>query len=430
MRIKTVLVIEDDLKNTKLMRILLERGKYRVINATEAKEGIRLAREQKPVLILMDIQLPGMDGISATRLIKDDPALKRIPVVAVSSYAMEEDIEKAVKAGCSGYLTKPINVQTFLDRIKDFVMKNRKRKKSPKKALTGKGKKILIVDDNPLNVKLLAGKLSKEGYATISAYNGEEAMEKVVGDQPDLILLDLMMPVVDGFEVIERLKSDSRTRDIHLIVITALSDDKELDRILNVADEILSKPVNTAELLMRVKSLLLLKDLRKHLQLEYNSAHYHMVPRVEAGPLPKKNKPAHILLVEDEEKDVKLIQNFLSGTPYELSVAENAREAFSKLERGDVDLIVLDIILPDMYGLEICRQLKASKATRDIQIIAVTNVRDLEEKRKSFEMGIDEYLVKPINKQELGMRIKALLKRKTNLEALQATMSEEVETLT
>lgn len=121
MRSKTILVVEDDEMNMKLIKALFKIGDYKLIEASDAEEGIRLARENKPDLILMDIQLPGIDGLSATRIIKEDSALKDIKVVVLSSHAMIGDEEKANEAGCIGYLTKPINTRTFLSSLSQFI---------------------------------------------------------------------------------------------------------------------------------------------------------------------------------------------------------------------------------------------------------------------------------------------------------------------
>lgn len=114
---KSILVVEDNDLNMKMVRHLLQMGRYRVIEAQDAEIGIRLAREHRPDLILMDINLPGMDGLSATRLIKKDPALKEIAVVAITSYAMLGDEKKAREAGCAEFITKPIDTRKFLDMI-------------------------------------------------------------------------------------------------------------------------------------------------------------------------------------------------------------------------------------------------------------------------------------------------------------------------
>ena len=118
---KCILVIEDIPINMKLVRVLLTAAGHDVLGATDAEKGIGLARQRKPDLILMDVQLPGMDGLSATRAIKKDPELKGIPVVAITSFAMPGDEEKARDAGCTGYLTKPINTRTFLGQVAQYM---------------------------------------------------------------------------------------------------------------------------------------------------------------------------------------------------------------------------------------------------------------------------------------------------------------------
>ncbi len=117
----TVLIIEDNVLNMKLVRSLLEIASYKVLEASDAEDGIQLLRQYRPDLILMDIQLPGMDGLSATRHIKKDPALQDIPIIALTSYAMHGDEEKARKAGCDGYISKPIDTKTFLASVVEYI---------------------------------------------------------------------------------------------------------------------------------------------------------------------------------------------------------------------------------------------------------------------------------------------------------------------
>jgi CheY-like chemotaxis protein len=124
MTIKTILVVEDNELNMKLVRGLIKIGNYGLLEAIDAESGIEQIREQRPDLVLMDIQLPGMDGLSATKIIKEDPSLKDIPVVALTSYAMQGDEEKALEAGCSGYIAKPIDTRKFLETISQYLKDN------------------------------------------------------------------------------------------------------------------------------------------------------------------------------------------------------------------------------------------------------------------------------------------------------------------
>ncbi|MFA5181734.1 MAG: response regulator [Syntrophales bacterium] len=117
MATKTILVIEDNEMNMKLMRAVLQLGPYRMVEAVDAEAGLALARKDPPDLILMDIQLPGMDGLSATRILKADQELKRIPVIAITGFAMEADKENAMNVGFETYIVKPFNVKMLLETI-------------------------------------------------------------------------------------------------------------------------------------------------------------------------------------------------------------------------------------------------------------------------------------------------------------------------
>jgi CheY-like chemotaxis protein len=117
---KTILLIEDNELNRKLVRALLGKSVYDIVEALDAESGIQLAREHGPGLILMDLNLPGMDGLKATRILKEDPALQKIPVVALTGYATEGDAAKAKEAGCAGYISKPFNIHGFMDTIEKF----------------------------------------------------------------------------------------------------------------------------------------------------------------------------------------------------------------------------------------------------------------------------------------------------------------------
>ena len=278
---------------------------------------------------------------------------------------------------------------------------------------------ILIVDDDPLNLKLLDAQLSSDQYDTILAEDGYTALEKVGTELPDLLLLDIMMPGLDGYEVTERLKADPNTKDIPIILITALDDTEDKIKGLECgADEFLNKPVNTAELLARVKSLLRLKLYKDQLKSRKQSQ-LILTETKDIEELSEKrvNLPT-ILLVEDDEKDVRLIQNYLQEETYRLEVAKTGEEAMSFVLRQKIDLILLDILLPGMDGFEVVSRLKDSEAAKNIQIVAITSLQDVQSKIKGIELGADDYLIKPINKHELKARVKALVKKKAYLDTL------------
>ena len=206
---KTVLVIEDNPLNMKLVKQLITIAQHRAIEAFNAEDGIRLAQTKKPDLILLDVQLPGMDGLTAAGIIKNDPLLSSIPIIALTAHAMRGYELKTKEAGCDDYITKPIDTKVFFKKLELHLNCGRQEKeggalanKTPQGAHT-----ILVVDDEPLNVKLLAVKLGAAGYRVLKAYGGQEALNVIESDSPDLVLLDIMMPGMDGYEVIRRLRN-------------------------------------------------------------------------------------------------------------------------------------------------------------------------------------------------------------------------------
>lgn len=144
----TVLIIEDNQMNMKLFRSLLAKTDYQIFEANDAENGIEMARTHLPDLILMDIQLPNMDGLQATRIIKQDSILSHIPIVALTSHAMLGDDQKAKEAGCDGYITKPINTRSFLSEISCYFKDTNPCQPVIKKSTDYKPR-ILIVDDEP-----------------------------------------------------------------------------------------------------------------------------------------------------------------------------------------------------------------------------------------------------------------------------------------
>jgi len=281
MKTQKILIIEDNKLNLKLIRTILLISNYKVYEAENAEIGFQIIEEHRPDIILMDIQLPGMDGLTATRRIKASEAYKDIPVIALTAKAMDGDEQKALAAGCDGYIVKPINTQGFLSTLNKCMQSAIQNKPDqPAKNIPAETqnvdkldhrikniesafsqrRKILIVDDEPLNVQLMENQLAQYSYDTIAAYCGEDALEIVEKELPDLIILDIVMPGIDGFEVIRAIRANKLTADIPIILCTVLNSKEERIRGLNIgADEFLNKPIMFEELVARVRSLIRIK---------------------------------------------------------------------------------------------------------------------------------------------------------------------------
>ena len=280
--------------------------------------------------------------------------------------------------------------------------------------------RILVVDDEPLNVKLFAAILSSDSYEIIRAFNGEQALEKVNEEGPDLILLDIMMPGIDGFEVTRQLKGGIETRDIPIILITAfdVADYKVIGHEAG-ADEFLNKPIKAPELRSRVKSLLRTKEYQEKLKLR-NQTETDKSRDNEEKIIHGETEKSTVLLVFEDENDAKSIRMFLHGQPYQVMIEKTAKDAIALSNQRQVDLILLDVMLQGEECFEICSRLKEGGQTANTQILVVADSEFLENKHEQFELWSDDFLIKPINVHELRARVKALLKKKTFLDRIYA----------
>jgi len=294
-------------------------------------------------------------------------------------------------------------------------------------------KKVLIADDEPKNIKILEAMLAGHGYRLLTAGNGQEALDRAFSENPDLILLDILMPELNGFEVTRILKKDSRTKNIPIILVTALDGPESRNTGLEAgAEDFLNKPVKAVELKARVKSMLRLKQYRD--QLSIRSQSEDMLAEAlgvkASSRLQQKEDVPLVLLVEDNQIDADIVRHFMKEEPVRLVVATTGREAFSLLNSQRVDLVLLDIVLPDISGFEIFRSLKENEKSKDIPVMIITSLSGFESKITGLELGSDDFLIKPIVKRELLARMRVLLEKKARLDRIRSHYESAVKTAT
>ncbi len=243
-----ILVVEDDRETALLLRRQLEAEGYNVLLAGNGQDALWLAREEQPQLITLDIMLPDVDGFLVLEQLKDHPVTAPIPVIIIS---MLGEVDKGYALGAVDYVVKPFNEAQLLDSVRQALgLISREDGAEPTR------NDLLVVDDEPDIVSFLGQALSIHGYQIRSASNGLEALERIGELTPDLILLDLKMPGMDGYEVIRRLKRDEATRGIPIIVITASPVDKERDkvRVLGMGvSRYMSKPLSVETIVAEIK---------------------------------------------------------------------------------------------------------------------------------------------------------------------------------
>ena len=279
--------------------------------------------------------------------------------------------------------------------------------------------RVLVVDDVELNVKLLEAKLASEYFEVITAYNGPKALDLADSEPPDIILLDVMMPRMDGFEVCRRLKANPRTADIPVVMVTALSDVADRLRGLEAgADDFLTKPVNDIALFARVRSLVRLKRMMDELRLREEVCGRFSSDDPLDGPADDV-EPARILLVEEQGFAASRIIDTL--TPVAGSVLRAASCAEAQLMFDDsVELAIVSMSLPDGDPLRLVSQLRANESWRDLPILLMADDSDLPRLAKGLDLGANDYLIRPVDRNELLARVRTQIRRKRLQERLRA----------
>ena len=288
--------------------------------------------------------------------------------------------------------------------------------------------RILVVDDVLANVRLLEARLSAEYFEIRTASNGIEALNICARASFDVILLDVMMPGMDGFDVCRRLKNDPATAHVPVVLVTAL--DQPGDRVKGLeagADDFLTKPVDEVALVARVRSLARLKlvvdELRKRAE---SSASFGLHPGLVDGTLPDGGADGHILLVEDRPN---LAERFVAtvGQTHSVDLETTAESALARAVGGRYDLAVVSSTLKDFDPLRLCSQLRSLERTRELPILLLADTDDRTRILRALDIGVNDYIARPIDWNELMARVRIQLRRKRYADRLRDIMQESLQ---
>jgi two-component system cell cycle response regulator len=261
-----ILLIEDHPTNLELMSYLLQALGYEPIAARDGAEGVEAAHRDPPDLIICDVQLPVLSGYEVARLLKSDPVLRKIPLVAVTALAMVGDRDKVLTAGFDGYIPKPINPETFVQSLKEFLhLSGPVPAPAPAAAPVEMGDPraaldivVLVVDNQSLNIELARSILEPNGWRVIAAKGIDDALRAVRRERCDLILSDVCMNGESGYEFIAAVKSDPRLAAIPFVFITSTMT-AEKDRVRGLAlgaRRFLFRPIEPSQLLAELHACL------------------------------------------------------------------------------------------------------------------------------------------------------------------------------
>lgn len=287
--------------------------------------------------------------------------------------------------------------------------------------------RILVVDDIPANVKLLEAKLTAEYFEVLTASDGPTALEIAATQAPDLILLDVMMPDMDGFEVAQRLKADPRTCHIPVVMVTALSDTSDRVRGLEAgADDFLSKPVNDIALFARVRSLTRLKVMMDELRVRHAATNQVEISADEMLCDAAATDPGRILLVESHEIISARLAEYLTEAGHEVDCVASGPDALEHGRAQSFDLIIVSLHLAGEDALRLCSQFRSHDETRHVPILLVLEADELEELAKGLDLGVTDYLIRPIDRNELLARTRTQVRRRRYHDQLRDMLDKSV----
>src|SRR5271168_1621426 len=278
--------------------------------------------------------------------------------------------------------------------------------------------RVLVVDDIPANVKLLEARLSAEYFDVLTAMNGRDALNICERAECDLVLLDVMMPDMDGFEVCRRLKTNPVTHHIPVVMVTAL--DQATDRVAGLdagADDFLTKPGSELVLIARVRSLVRLKMMTDELRMRAVTSKEIGLENPAREAVADDGRGAHVLIVDDRLQSWERMAQTLAPE-HTVDVETDPRQAVFQAAETPFDLAIVSLGLEDYDGLRLCSHIRSLERTRNLPLLAIAEADDNTRLMRGLEIGVNDYLIRPIDPNELLARVRTQVKKKRYAERL------------
>jgi two-component system, cell cycle response regulator len=260
-----ILVIEDNKENLELMTYLLNAFGYQVLTARDGQEGLEVVRRELPDLVLSDLQMPKIDGYELARVVRQDLRLAKVPLVAVTAYAMRGDRDRVIAAGFDGYISKPINPEEFVGQVERFLgpgqyapaalwpsTEGLPRPRAPYRAT------VLVVDNSTINLSLMTSTLEPFGYKVIAVTSAREGLILALENPPDLILSDLHLPEMSGYELLKAAKAEPSLRLVPFVIISStIWEETDVNLGLSLgANRVILRPIEPDKLVAEVEACL------------------------------------------------------------------------------------------------------------------------------------------------------------------------------
>lgn len=379
---KTLLIIEDDVKFAKILVDLAHERGFKCLVAENGETGLHMADYYMPSAIILDVSLPGLNGWIVMERLKDNSNTRHIPVHFIS--AMDKPID-AMRMGAVGYLTKPVDIEMLDNAFKRID-----------NLIANTVKNLLVVEDDETMRKSIFELMGNGDIKITSASSGKEAYDLLKSSRFDCMILDIGLPDMSGFDLLEMIKDDSSIYYIPIIIYTGreLSSQEEI-RLKKYAETIIIKGARSTERLLD-ETALFLHRVEKNLPEEKQK----MIRMVhDRETILKDNK---ILLVDDDMRNVFALTNVLEENGMEVMIAKNGRECLECLNKNpDINLVLMDIMMPEMDGYEAMKGIRKQERFKNLPIIALTAKAMKGDKNVCIEAGANDYLAKPVDIDKL-----------------------------
>ncbi|MFL9709627.1 response regulator [Methylobacillus sp. Pita1] len=379
---RLVLVIEDEPAFARILFDLAHEMGYQCLVAHAADEGLHLAAEYQPQAILLDIRLPDESGLSVLQTLKNNTRTRHIPVHVVSS---EDHTEAALHLGAIGYALKP----TTLEELKQVFARLEEK-------LSQKIKRVLLVEDDARQRESVHQLIADDDVEIVAVEFGEQALEQLRSNIFDCMIIDLKLPDMQGSELLQRMSSEDICAFPPVIVYTGrnLSRDEEAE-LLKYSRSIIIKGARSPERLLDEVTLFLHK-----VESELSSERQRMLQALRSRERVFDGR--HILLVDDDVRNVFALTSALEQKGMKVEVARNGLEAIDKLNQiPDINLVLMDVMMPEMDGLEATRRIRADGRFERLPIIAITAKAMKDDQEQCMKAGMNDYLAKPIELSRL-----------------------------
>jgi CheY-like chemotaxis protein/signal transduction histidine kinase len=379
---RLVLVVEDDAAFARILYELAHEKKYQCLVAFDADEGLALAREYRPDAIMLDIRLPDRSGLSVLQLLKDDAQTRHIPVHVVSG---SDNGEAALHLGAIGFALKPTTREQLMEVFRRIETK-----------LTQKIKRVLLVEDDDRQRDSVVQLISDEDVEIVAVGSGEEALALLRTTIYDCMIIDLKLPDMQGNELLQRMAGESLAAFPPVIVYTGrnLSRAEEAD-LHKYSRSIIIKGARSPERLLDEVTLFLHK-----VEADLSSERQRMLKTVRSRDRVFEGR--RILLVDDDVRNIFALTSALEQKGALVEVGRNGFEALEKLDAvPDIDLVLMDVMMPGMDGLEATRRLRADPRFARLPVIAITAKAMKDDQEQCLAAGASDYLAKPIDLSRL-----------------------------